>query len=64
MPHASDYEREDRAALAAAHLALLLCPYCRRELYPVALLTDGWGCEGRRYPQHTPETWYLPAAGK
>lgn len=62
MPHASEYERTDHAVLEAALLGLTVCPRCRRDLVPVALTGGVWGCTGD--PTHTPETWYLPAAGR
>lgn len=62
MPHEPDYERTDRAALEFALLALKVCPHCRRDLVPVRLTDDVWGCEGD--PTHKPATWHLPAAGR
>lgn len=44
----------DDAALNAAMLAQRTCPHCRRDLQPVALFEDVWGCSSCR------ETWHLP----
>lgn len=52
-----DYEAEDRAALRKALVALHICPNekcMRRDLLPVALCKDVWGCSS------CDETWYLP----
>lgn len=59
-----DYEAEDKAILIRCLLNLRVCPRCRQDLLPVALLSDVYGCAGRSYPQHAPETWHLPELSK
>ena len=52
-----DYEAEDKGALREALVALHICPNSRcnrRDLRPVALVVDLWGCE------QCHETWYVP----
>jgi ribosomal protein L37AE/L43A len=48
------FEDIDRAALHNALLKLHVCVHCRRDLQPVALLADVWGCA------HCRETWHIP----
>lgn len=55
-----DYDREDKIALKRALLGMKLCPRCRQDLLPVGYAEDIWGCSGKAYPLHSPETWHLP----
>ena len=48
------FEDIDKAALHNALLNLHTCPNCRRNLQPVALFEDVWGCASCK------ETWHLP----
>jgi len=50
----SRFESVDRAALHNARLALRQCPHCARDIAPVALCEDVWGCAACK------ETWHLP----
>lgn len=45
-----------------AVLARRQCPHCRRDLKPVALCADVWGCAGDGPHPHHAETWFLPSA--
>ena len=57
MPHASEYEKEDRAALDKALLNMRVCPNCRGSLSRVGPMLEKvfacWSCK---------ESWYLPYA--
>ena len=53
------FEAIDKAALHNALLALKQCPHCRRNLQPVALFEDVYGCDGKQWPHHDFETWHL-----
>lgn len=63
MPHAGEYEKDDKAALEDALLAMRICPRCREDLRPVSMLDRVFGCYGRGVIAHSPETWHLPGEG-
>jgi ribosomal protein L37AE/L43A len=47
------FENIDRAALNAIKIESGVCPFCARDLRPVALREDVWGCS------NCLETWHI-----
>ncbi len=54
------FEEIDKAAMNKHLLKNHKCPYCRKELQPVAFFEDVWGCRCGGNGISRLETWYIP----